>query len=61
MIGGAVWAAYQDKKEWNNGGCSHCEKGWWEAVSCDSSGCTGYRCTNCGTWFWESGWINHSK
>lgn len=39
---------------WNNGMCP-CEKGWWSSFDTDSSGATGYKCTECNNHIWI-GW-----
>lgn len=60
-VGGPVWAYHMDKKEWNNGGCPYCEKGWWEVFDVDSASCRGFKCTNCGERYWETGWYHTVK
>lgn len=49
--------SYQlDKNDWNNGVCP-CGKGWWKSFDTDSSGATGYKCTEC----CQTVWIGHEK
>lgn len=48
-----------DKKNWNNGICPNCNKGFWKSFDMDSQGGIGYTCTNCGSTHWQSGWYDH--
>lgn len=50
-----TYADYRSNvRKWNNGVCP-CEKGWWNAFDTDSSGATGYKCTECNSYIWI-GW-----
>ena len=42
---------FMDKKDWNNGVCT-CGKGFWKSFDVDSSGATGYSCTECDNTIW---------
>lgn len=54
MITGIVWAKRNEDKEWNNGGCPECAKGFFKSFDMDSSGAVGYKCTHCGNTTWQS-------
>lgn len=48
-----------DKKNWNNGVCPKCERGFWKSFDCDSQGGTGYKCTFCENSHWQNGSYDH--
>ena len=52
FIGGAIYTCITQFKEWNNGICPHCKKSNWISFDTDSSGATGYNCSNCEKYTW---------
>jgi hypothetical protein len=54
MIIGGVWAKNQEDKEWNNGSCSKCNKGFYKSFDMASDGSVGYSCTECDYTTWQS-------
>ncbi len=49
FISGCVWKTVHNKRQWNNGVCFNCDKGFWKSFDMCSAGETGYSCTNCDT------------
>lgn len=54
MIIGGIWCKNLEDKEWNNGSCPRCHKGFYKSFDMDSSGAVGYSCTNCDYTTWQS-------
>ena len=63
ILGGAVLAVAviggfcarkSEKRIWNKGVCSFCQRGFWKSFDMDSSGARGYNCSNCDSYCWIS-------
>lgn len=54
FLGLALWAIRSERKSWNKGVCTQCNKDIWVSFDMDSSGATGYKCNSCGASTWIS-------
>mgnify|MGYP001557855897 CR=1 FL=1 len=58
-IGILMYFGYKsDKKIWNKGACSLCNKGFWKSFDLDSVGSRGYKCTHCNKYVWISFYVD---